>query len=170
MPAVNIERFRSGLPVGSSLPYSVDGRSSTEGFRCLPLGGFGRFGSCLPSLGFWCWLCAFGLPFSVCPVGVPLALALLPSVLVVLCVLLPALPAAGNRNSSSLNNAGSNGNYWSSTPNSSNTNNAYNLNFNSGNVNRNNNNRYNGQSVRPVSELTSIPSPRPSLFTTHAGE
>ena len=64
---------------------------------------------------------------------------------------------AGYRNSSSLNNAGSNGNYWSSTPNSSNTNNAYNLNFNSSNVNRNNNNRYNGQSVRPVSELTSIP-------------
>ena len=68
------------------------------------------------------------------------------------------LPAAGYRNSSSLNNAGSNGNYWSSTPNSSNTNNAYNLNFNSSSVNRNNNNRYNGQSVRPVSELASLPS------------
>ena len=60
------------------------------------------------------------------------------------------LPAAGNRNDSSLNNAGSNGNYWSSSLNSSNTNNAWNLNFNSGNCNMNNNNRYNGQSVRAV--------------------
>ncbi|MBQ6204190.1 MAG: hypothetical protein IJK46_08880 [Prevotella sp.] len=49
-----------------------------------------------------------------------------------------------------MNNAGSNGNYWSSTLNESNTNNAWNLNFNSGNVNTNNNNRNNGQSVRPV--------------------
>ncbi len=59
-------------------------------------------------------------------------------------------PAAGYRNGSSLNNQGSNGNYWSSTPNG--TNNAYNLNFNSGNFNRNWNNRNNGFSVRPVSE------------------
>ena len=60
------------------------------------------------------------------------------------------LPAAGNRNNSSLNNAGSNGNYWSRTLNESNPNNARNLNFNSGNINTNNNNRYNGFSVRPV--------------------
>ena len=60
------------------------------------------------------------------------------------------LPAAGYRNDSSLNNAGSNGNYWSSSLNTSNPNNAYNVNFNSSNVNRNNNNRYYGQSVRPV--------------------
>lgn len=66
---------------------------------------------------------------------------------------LESVPAAGYRNGSSLNNAGENGNYWSSTPNS-NDNNAYNLNFNSSNYNVNNNNRYNGQSVRPVSELT----------------
>ena len=59
------------------------------------------------------------------------------------------LPAAGNRNGASVNNVGSNGNYWSSTYN--NSNNAYNLNFNSGNVNpSNNNNRYNGNSVRLV--------------------
>ena len=59
------------------------------------------------------------------------------------------LPAAGNRNGTTVNNAGSNGNYWSSTYN--NSNNARNLNFNSGNVNpQNNNNRYNGQSVRLV--------------------
>ena len=59
------------------------------------------------------------------------------------------LPAAGNRNGSSLNNVGSNGNYWSSTCN--NSNNAYNMNFNSSNVNpQNNNNRYNGNSVRLV--------------------
>ena len=66
------------------------------------------------------------------------------------------LPAAGNRNNSNLNNAGSNGNYWSSELNTSNSNNARNLNFNSGNVNtNNNNNRYNGYSVRPVCALFS---------------
>ena len=59
--------------------------------------------------------------------------------------------ASGYRNNSSgaLNNVGSNGNYWSSAPNSAT--NAYNLNFNSGNVNPlNNNNRANGFLVRPV--------------------
>ena len=65
------------------------------------------------------------------------------------------VPAAGYRNGTSLNNEGSNGNYWSSTSNESNTNNAYNLNFNSDNFNRDWNNRNNGQSVRPVSALTS---------------
>ena len=64
-----------------------------------------------------------------------------------------SVPAAGYRNGSSLNNAGSNGYYWSSTPNESNSNNAYNLNFNSDNHNMNNNNRNNGRSVRPVLEL-----------------
>lgn len=67
-------------------------------------------------------------------------------------------PAAGNGNGSNLNNTGSNGNYWSSTPNSDNSNNAWNLNFNSGNFNRNNNNRYNGQSVRPLRALATAPS------------
>jgi len=66
------------------------------------------------------------------------------------------LPAAGNRNGTSLNNAGSNGNYWSSSLNTDNPNNAYNVNFNSDNVDWNNNNRYNGQSVRPVSECTGM--------------
>ncbi|GHV36410.1 hypothetical protein FACS1894178_7590 [Bacteroidia bacterium] len=63
------------------------------------------------------------------------------------------MPAAGYRNYSdgSLNNVGTNGNYWSSTPNGSE--NAYNLNFNSSNANTNNNNRKNGQSVRCVAEL-----------------
>ncbi len=60
------------------------------------------------------------------------------------------LPAAGYRNNDDLNNAGSNGNYWSSSLNTDNPNNAWNVNFNSDNVNRNNNNRYYGQSVRPV--------------------
>lgn len=60
------------------------------------------------------------------------------------------LPAAGNRNDSDLNNAGSNGNYWSASLNSGNPNNARNLNFNSGNQNTNNNNRYYGHTVRPV--------------------
>ena len=62
-------------------------------------------------------------------------------------------PAAGNGNDSNLNNPGSNGNYWSSTPNSDNSNNAWNLNFNSGNFNRNNNNRNNGFPVRPLRAL-----------------
>ena len=57
------------------------------------------------------------------------------------------LPAAGNRNrtNGSLNNVGSNGNYWSSTVSRTN---ARNLNFNSSNSNINTNNRANGNSVR----------------------
>ena len=45
------------------------------------------------------------------------------------------MPAAGNRNngSTTMNNVGTNGNYWSATPNG--TTNAYNLNFNSTNAN-----------------------------------
>ena len=66
------------------------------------------------------------------------------------------VPCAGNGNGTSLNNAGSNGNYWSSVPNSDN-NNAWTLNFNSGNHNTNNNNRNNGQSVRPVQVFTTDP-------------
>ena len=62
------------------------------------------------------------------------------------------LPASGNRWDGELNNAGSNGNYWSSSLNTDNPNNAWNLNFNSGNTNVNNNNRNNGFSVRPVLE------------------
>ena len=59
------------------------------------------------------------------------------------------LPAAGNRNGTSVNNVGSNGNYWSASYN--NSNNAYNVNFNDGNLNTNNNNNRNyGQSVRLV--------------------
>ena len=60
------------------------------------------------------------------------------------------LPAAGNRNGSSLNNAGENGNYWARTLNTDNPNNAWNFNFNSNNQNMNNNNRNNGFSVRAV--------------------
>lgn len=60
------------------------------------------------------------------------------------------LPAAGNVWDGKLNNVGSNGDYWSSTPNDEN--NAYNLNFNSGNANWNNwnNNNHNELTVRPV--------------------
>ena len=55
-----------------------------------------------------------------------------------------------------LNNAGNNGNYWSSVANSSSD--AYNLNFNSSNVNPSNNNRYNGKSVRcVVPRVRSVP-------------
>lgn len=68
-----------------------------------------------------------------------------------------SVPAAGWRNGTSLNNAGENGNYWTSTPNESNTQKAYNLNFNSSNQNVNWNNRNNGNSVRPVSALTEKP-------------
>lgn len=58
-------------------------------------------------------------------------------------------PAAGNRNGAGVNNGGSNGNYWSASPNG--VGNARNVNFNSGNVNpQNNNNRRNGFSVRLV--------------------
>jgi hypothetical protein len=61
-------------------------------------------------------------------------------------------PASGNYNGTSLNNRGSNGNYWSSSFNSAT--NAYNLNFNSSSVNpQNNNNRRNGFTVRPVQHL-----------------
>ena len=63
------------------------------------------------------------------------------------------IPLAGNRDNSSaaLNNQGSNGNYWSSSPNGTN---AYNLNFNSSNVNpADNNNRANGFSVRCLKDL-----------------
>ena len=67
-----------------------------------------------------------------------------------------SVPCAGNGNGTSLNNAGSNGNYWSSVPNSDN-NNAWNLNFNSGNHNTNNNNRNNGYPVRPVQVFTAAP-------------
>ena len=44
---------------------------------------------------------------------------------------------AGNYNGSNFNNAGNNGNFWSSTENSSN--NAYNMNFNYNNANVNEN-------------------------------
>ena len=57
------------------------------------------------------------------------------------------LVSAGNRNNNdgAINNAGSNGNYWSSSVNGTN---ARNLNFNSDNANTNSNNRANGFSVR----------------------
>lgn len=61
---------------------------------------------------------------------------------------LPAcVVAAGyrNHNNGTVNNAGSNGNYWSSTVNGINS---RNLNFNSDNANMNNNNRANGFSAR----------------------
>lgn len=69
------------------------------------------------------------------------------------------VPFAGNRNNGDLNNEGSNGYFWSGTYNDDNNgNNAYNLNCNGDNGNWNNNNRNNGQSVRPVTELTGCPS------------
>lgn len=61
---------------------------------------------------------------------------------------------AGYRNGASFNNVGENGNYWTSTPYESNTQNAYELYFNSGAHKVDCNNRNNGQSIRPVSELT----------------
>ena len=62
------------------------------------------------------------------------------------------LPAAGYRDGTSLNNAGSYGYYWSSAPLSSNTYDAYSLYFNSGRHLVFDYNRYYGRSVRPVSE------------------
>ena len=57
----------------------------------------------------------------------------------------------GDSDAGALENVGSNGYYWSASPN--NENNGRNLNFNSSNWNCNNNNRTNGQCVRPVSAL-----------------
>ena len=66
-----------------------------------------------------------------------------------LCNEVQIFPASGNRNGTSLNNRGSNGNYWSASLNSQA--NGYNLNFNASEVNpANNNNRFNGFSVRAV--------------------
>ena len=63
-----------------------------------------------------------------------------------------AAPCAGYRNGSSVNNVGSNGNYWSATPND--TDNARNMNFNSTNANANYDwYRDVGQSVRLVQDL-----------------
>mgnify|MGYP006874329520 CR=1 FL=1 len=66
-----------------------------------------------------------------------------------------SIPAAGwrNNNNGSVNNVGSEGKYWSMSPN--NESNGYNLNFNSSNVNpANNNNRATGRSVRCVQAFT----------------
>jgi len=60
-----------------------------------------------------------------------------------------------NGSDGSLGNVGSNGNYWSSTPNGDS--NGYRLNFNSSSVNPSNNaNRYNGYSVRCLVSLCPI--------------
>lgn len=61
------------------------------------------------------------------------------------------LPAAGYGYGSYLNNAGSGGRYWSSTPYSDNSNDAWYLYFSSGSFGRSNfYYRYSGQSVRPL--------------------
>lgn len=62
------------------------------------------------------------------------------------------LPAAGNRNGTSLNNAGSNGNYWGATPNSSNAYYACSLYFYSGSRRVGRSSRFVGFPVRPVTE------------------
>ena len=58
----------------------------------------------------------------------------------------------GNRNSDGFNNAGNNGNWWTSEENDSG--NAYNrnMNYNNDNVNENNNDKSNGRSVRCVED------------------
>ncbi len=81
------------------------------------------------------------------------------------------VPASGYRNNSSgaLNNVGSNGYYWSSSPNSSSSNNAGNLNFNTSNVNPlNNNNRANGFSVRCVQASAGVRFPFAAFFPTRS--
>ena len=62
------------------------------------------------------------------------------------------LPAAGYRNGTSLDYAGSYGLYWSSPLNTGDPCRAWGVYFNSGGVGRNYVNRYYGRSVRPVSE------------------
>jgi uncharacterized protein (TIGR02145 family) len=73
------------------------------------------------------------------------------------------LPVAGNRNNSngSLNNVGSNGNYWSSTVSGTN---ARNLNFNSSNANMNSNNRANGFSVRCIKDCNTMHGSTTALY------
>jgi uncharacterized protein (TIGR02145 family) len=74
-------------------------------------------------------------------------------------------PASGNYNGTTLNNSGSNGNYWSSSFNSST--NAYNMNFNSSAVNpQNNNNRRYGFSVRAVQLLPERAARRHNIHRT----
>ncbi len=63
------------------------------------------------------------------------------------------IPAAGYRIGEYLSREGSNGDYWSSTPDPGNASNACNLGFDSGNGNPNYGSiRYAGFPVRPVSE------------------
>jgi len=65
------------------------------------------------------------------------------------------VPCAGNGNGTSLNNAGSNGNYWSSVPISGNDYYAWYLDFYSGDHGADYyGRRYYGQSVRPVQGFT----------------
>jgi len=82
----------------------------------------------------------------------------------------PHFPASGYRNNSSgtLNNVGSNGYYWSASPNSSN--NGHNLNFNSSNWNWNNNNRANGFPVRAVAEAFADRRTLPFCFAKFQGK
>ena len=61
------------------------------------------------------------------------------------------LPAAGHRNGTSLYNAGSNGYYWSSSPNGNNLANYLSFSSSSHGVNGSGN-RYYGRTVRPVRE------------------
>ncbi len=62
-----------------------------------------------------------------------------------------AVYGGNSNNDGTLNNQGSNANYWSSSYN--NTNNAYNLNVNSNNSNVNNNNKNNGLTIRCIRNL-----------------
>ena len=74
-------------------------------------------------------------------------------------------PAVGYRNndaSGTLNNAGTNGNYWSSVQN--NTDNAYRLNFNSSSMDTSNGNKTNGRSVRCVRQRIYNPDLLPHHF------
>ena len=80
------------------------------------------------------------------------------------CIDVRIFPASGNRNGTSLNNRGTNGNYWSASLNSQT--NGYNLNFNSTGVNpANNNNRFNGFSVRAVQHSSIEPSTMTKITT-----
>lgn len=70
---------------------------------------------------------------------------------------------AGNQNSSSFNNLGSNAFFWTATENSSS--NAYNRNFNTGaSMNSDNNNKSNGYSVRLVKDSSEGTLSVPSLY------
>ena len=111
--------------------------------------------------------------FSICRLRAGSCTAFCKRLLVTVAVLeFPAVGYRDNNSTGTLNNAGTNGNYWSSVQN--NTNEAYRMNFNSSGMNTNNNDKRNGFSVRCVRQRIYDPvfnickRLRPSFFEIQA--